>query len=399
MEILIIPVIWSSHFVWRNGDDPHRGAFMSKPVSIAGGNIAGLSAAYHLARKGCPVTVYEAKIWDKPCGGAVSLAFADYLEKVFGIHIKTADPLPRVKFGFQNGRCVETEGLFIIMSRYDLQKKLIECIGNQPDVNIQFEQLSTKKQDLFSPQTVLATGFSGFTRQVLQDHWHRQEHALALKFEGILDKASRIGAHLIVFDSRYQGYGWVFLKGKDRYNIGIGGITKKTDLHRRFDAFVGFIEKRFNCRIEPPPVPPRIWKIPMVMDSWKAPVSFLRNRIEFIGTGDALGLAHPVIGAGIEPAWQSGWLLGESYDPSSQRIDTVKYRRLLKKNQQLTSRKPIDRFVSRMLRNPSIPYKDGLSFFLLKLFKRPTIHALKKYPWFALVHDGRRKTGFTSPSR
>ncbi len=368
---------------------------MANPITIAGGNIAGLSAAHHLARRGCPVRVYETKIWDKPCGGAVTIEFADYLAQEFGIYLHTGkSPLPRVKFGFQNGRYVETQGLFIIASRYDLQKKLIECIGNEPGVNIQFKHLSTRDHELFSPQTVLATGFSGFTRQVLQNHWYQQEHALALKYEGVLDKDSRIDAHLIVFDSRYKGYGWVFVKEQGRYNIGVGGMTGRADLQHRFGEFVGFIEKQFHCRIEPLPVPPLMWKIPMVMESWKTPVSFFRNGIEFIGAGDVLGLAHPVIGAGIEPAWQSGWLLGESYDPSSQKIDTGLYRHLLKKNQQLTSRKPIDMLVSRMLRNPSIPYKDGLSFFLLKLFKRPTIKTLKRYPWFALVHDGRRKTRF-----
>jgi len=61
-------------------------------------------------------------------------------------------------------------------------------------------------------------------------------------------------------------------------------------------------------------------------------------------------ITGPIIAAGIEPAWQSGWLLGESYDPSTHTINTTRYRHLLKKSLQLTSRKPFDIIASNMLR-------------------------------------------------
>ncbi len=58
---------------------------MQTAISIIGGNIAGLSTAYHLARRGFRVTVYEARIWNKPCGGAISWEFVRYLTQALRI--------------------------------------------------------------------------------------------------------------------------------------------------------------------------------------------------------------------------------------------------------------------------------------------------------------------------
>ena len=46
---------------------------MVETITIIGGNISGLSSAYYLAQKNIHVTIYEAKEWNKPCGGAISL--------------------------------------------------------------------------------------------------------------------------------------------------------------------------------------------------------------------------------------------------------------------------------------------------------------------------------------
>jgi len=167
-------------------------------------------------------------------------------------------------------------------------------------------------------------------------------------------------------------------------------------LYQQYDEFLGFIKKNFNYHFTQTRCP-QIWKVPIQVNSWHAPVSFLKNTIEFIGVGDVLGLAHPFIAAGIEPAWQSGWLLGESYATDQKRINPARYRYLLKKNQQLTSRKKLDVIVARLLRFPYLPFKDELAFIILKALKNNIIHTLKKYPWFAMVHDGKQKTGFTVP--
>jgi len=368
---------------------------MTAPIAIIGGNIAGLSAAYHLSRKGCPVMVFETKIWNKPCGGAVTSEFAKYLAKDLGIEFKPSSPaIPRVNFGFQTGRHVQTGQIFTIISRIDLQAQLMERLRKEHNIGIALKRITLKDHDLFTPQTVLATGYSGFTKQIIKHHWFQREHLLALKYEGKSNDICSTQAHLIVFDSRLKGYGWVFIEGQHRFNIGIGGMTRNSAIYQEFIKFTEHIRLYYNYPANIPSNNPGLGKVPVVLKPWEYPLSFFKDGIEFIGAGDVLGMAHPILAAGIEPAWQSGWLLAESYDPANHWIDTNKYRRLIQVNQQLTSRKPIDLLISKMLRNRFIPFQEEMSFFLLKLLKNRVIHRLKQYPWFAMVHDGTRKTGF-----
>jgi hypothetical protein len=175
-------------------------------------------------------------------------------------------------------------------------------------------------------------------------------------------------------------------------------LIDKKILYRRFVEFITLLREKFSYNIQselPSKLPVKSWKIPIKVENWNSPVAFRHNNTEFIGVGDTLGLAHPIIAAGIEPAWQSGWLLGESLDVARHKIDKDFYRHLLKKNLQLTSRKPIDIIMANMLRLNLFPYKDQVSYMFLKVMHRLIIKNIKKYPWFAMVHDGKQKTGFS----
>jgi len=367
---------------------------VTHPISIIGGNISGLSAAWHLAQKGCPVTVYETRLWDKPCGGGISIGFARHLSRLLNVDIPALNQsIPKIRCCFSSLRCIEIDPLFVIVSRYDLQKQLISRLTSEPNINIIFKKISPTELALLSPQTVLATGFSGFTRQIIQNHWHDREYALTLKTVGTFHTQPRQPAHLLFFDSRLKGYGWLFLKGNNQFNCGIGGLVDKKNLDARYDAFIDLLNNRFGYPLHPEK-PPSIWKIPITMDLARAPVSFFRNNIEFIGAGDALGLAHPVMAAGIEPAWQSGWLIGESYDPGTGLINTERYRNLLKKNLKMTSRSPFNALVSRALRVPGLPLKDTVAYGLMKYFNQPIARHILNNPWFALMHDGHAGTEF-----
>ena len=367
---------------------------MPQPITIIGGNIAGLSAAYYLARKGCPVTIYENKIWDKPCGGAISIEYANYLINEVGIDIPAVNQfIPHVRFCFTNHRAVETDGLFVVISRFDLQQQLIQRLEKESNIDIIFKHMTLKNSARFSSQTVLATGFSGFTRKIIGKEWHEREYALALKYKGHCRTISQSPGHLMLFDSRLKGYGWVFCGSNGYCNLGIGGLIEKNIIYEKYLDFIKQVNDRPGYDIRPDSSPDA-WKIPIMLNNWNSPVSFYKNGIEYIGVGDVLGLAHSVIAAGIEPAWQSGWLLGESYDRTTHSINIAQYRHLLKKNLQLTSRKPFDILVSNMLRINCFPFKDQLSYALMKLFYKKIIGQVKKYPWFAMVHDGNKKTGF-----
>lgn len=368
---------------------------MTHPITIIGGNIAGLSAAYHLACKGGPVTIYENKIWDKPCGGAITIEYAHYLSKKLDLEIHEIDrPIPEVRFYFSGHRYVKTDSLFVTISRHHLQQQMINRLQKNSNIQIVFKHLTIKDLNLCSAQTVLATGFSGFTRQVIGKEWYRREYALALKYAGHFENNSREPVHLMNFDSRLKGYGWLFCNSDNSFNIGLGGLINRKIINEKYLDFIKQVNDRFGYDIRPKSSPDA-WKIPIAMNNWNTPVSFFKNGIEFIGAGDVLGLAHPVIAAGIEPAWLSGWLLGESYDQKTHSIDISRYRHLLKKNLQLTSRKPFDIIISRLLRLKRIPLSNFQAYILMKLFHKKIIHQIKRYPWFAMVHDGKNETGFT----
>lgn len=367
---------------------------MIHPISIVGGNIAGLSAAYHLARRGCPVTVYESKLWDKPCGGAISIEYANYLNTELGIDLPALkQPIPQVRFCFANRRCIQTRPLFVIVSRSDLQQQLIDRLRKEPNIDIRIQRVSSSEIGFLSSQTVLATGFSGFTRRIIGSQWHQREYALAFKCQGTFPSRPRHPGQSMFFDSRLKGYAWMFCGSNGSYNAGIGGLMERQIISNKFKDFIKLLHDRWGYDIIPCP-PPVAWKIPIRLNNWNTPVTFFKDGREYIGVGDVLGIAHPVIAAGIEPAWQSGWLLGESYDRAAHSINVSGYRHLLKKNLQLTSRKPFDILISRMLRINFMPFKDQLSFLLMKLFHKQIVNQIKKYPWFAMVYDGKKKIDF-----
>ncbi len=368
---------------------------MKKEISIIGGNIAGLSAAWHLARRGFKVTVYEARIWNKPCGGAVSCEFARYLDHTIGIVAEGADHfVPGVRLVFRHNRYFDIKGFFVVTRRLDLQQKLIERLDAEPGIDIVFKRVSISDRSLFTPQTVVAAGYSGFTRRILQDNWNRLSNGIIFRFDGHAEKGPHPNRHLMIFDSRINGYGWVFLGKGNHVNIGIGGLADRTLVRQWYSNFLDYIKQYHGYHIRPENPEPAGWKIPVLRKNWKHPVSFLSGGVEFIGTGDVLGLAHPFAGAGIEPAWQSGWLLALCANPQTGVIDTEKYARLLERNLRLTCRKPVDLALAAMAKNRLLPYKDALGRLAVRLATPYMLRMIKKYPWFAPVHDGHNKTGY-----
>ncbi|HMA84807.1 MAG TPA: NAD(P)/FAD-dependent oxidoreductase [Desulfosalsimonadaceae bacterium] len=365
---------------------------MAPSITIIGGNIAGLSAACYLAEKGCQVTVYEAKIWDKPCGGAISREFSQYLDDHLGIRSAGADKLMRpMQCGFQKAPSILLDPIFVTISRYQLQKDLIARLKEHPNIDIVFKRISLNDRHLFTPQTVLATGFSALTRKIIRDEWHNREYALIYKARGNIDSDRPPDSHLMVFNSRIRGYGWLFIENDGRFNMGTGGLLDKPRLYKEYEKFRRNAFNIYNDSGLREKGRPVIWKIPVALHPDRNRLNFENQNTEFIGVGDVLGLAHPITAAGIEPAWQSGWLLAESYDPVCGRIDIDKYRKLLRKNLRLTSRKPIDRLAAWMLRAVKLPVHERMAYVFLRLNKQSIYKSLARYPWFAMVHDGKQQ--------
>ncbi|MFW9997826.1 MAG: NAD(P)/FAD-dependent oxidoreductase, partial [Candidatus Odinarchaeota archaeon] len=291
---------------------------MRQEISIIGGNVAGLSAAYHLSKKGFLVTVYEKKIWNKPCGGAISLEFERYLREELAIELEEYDPIvPSLRVGLWSGRYVEDEGVFTVNTRYDLQKKIIEKLREELGIDIIEKYVSTSDKSIFSPQTVVATGYSGFTREIMEQKF--MDRMFIQRFDGKLG-CNHPNAHLIVLDNRVMGYGWIFIGKNSYFNIGFGADVSKEVLSERYYSFIEMVNRRYGYEIDPIKAKPRRWVLPLPVHKAKYPVAKVRNGVEFIGVGDVLGLAHPITGAGIEPAWQSGWVLAASVNSAGNKI-------------------------------------------------------------------------------
>ncbi|MHA2296550.1 MAG: NAD(P)-binding protein [Candidatus Hodarchaeales archaeon] len=370
---------------------------MSREIAIIGGNVAGLSAAYHLSKKKYKVSVYESRIWNKPCGGAISLEFDNYLRDELNVELEETnfENIPRLRVGLWNGRYIEDEEVFTITTRLDLQEKLIKRIQEEPNVEFIEKRVSINDIEFFTPQTIVATGYSGFTKLIMDRDWKSGFRALTLRFDGYVN-CSHPNANLIVLDNQVMGYGWVFIGKNGHVNIGVGADTSREILWKRYYDFIDLVKDKFGYIIDPHQVRPRSWVLPIPAVKLKTPVSKMRDGIEFIGVGDALGLAHPLTGAGIEPAWQSSWILAESVDSSG--IDPEKYRQLLRKNLSLTSGRRLDQFMAILIPKRFIPFKDALGYVGLKVFRKRVLGYMRKYPWFALVHDGNNHTGFTFSS-
>ena len=366
---------------------------MQTAISIIGGNIAGLSAAYHLARRGFRVTVYEARIWNKPCGGAISWAFVRYLRQALGVAAAGTDHLvPEIRLSFKHGPPLDMAGFFAVTRRRELQQQLIERLEAEPNIDFVFKRVSISDRGLFTPQTVLSTGFSGLTRQVLRKNWHLMAKGTIFRFDGHIRTGTLPNRHLLAFDKQIGGYGWVFVGKNGHVNIGAGGMAGRERIRRWYEDFLTALPGRHGYDIRPAKPEPVGWKIPVLYANWRHPVCFSISGVEFIGTGDVLGLAHPVIGAGIEPAWLSGRLLARCADPQSGRIHTRQYARLLERNLRVTCRRPMDRALTALLQSPLVPGKDSFGWLAARLLAPYRVRKLRKYPWFAPVPAGRRKT-------
>jgi flavin-dependent dehydrogenase len=366
---------------------------MKKKLSIIGGNIAGLATAYYLANKNIPSTVYERSIWNKPCGGAISLEFDQYLRDELGIQLADSDHYTeRFKVGLWNGRSMEDEGVFRIISRNDLQERLIKRLNEEKNIEIIMKRVSTIDSHLFSKQTIVASGYSGFTKKTLGENWSKDDLAFTFRTDNYNTDGTYPNTNLIVLDHRKMGYGWVFVGKNHHVNIGVGAHASRDYVRKLYSEFLTMVEEKYGYTFSSLSEHPKSWILPLCLNKSKIIISQNIEGVEYIGVGDSLGLAHALSGAGIEPAWQSGWILAHCTNQNG-RINTEQYRKILLKNLRLTVWRRFDHLLS-FLSRKKIPFKDKIGFFALYVIRFRLISMMKKYPWFALVHDGNKETGF-----
>lgn len=370
-------------------------------ISILGGNISGIASAIYLQRKNpeLDINIYEPKIWNKPCGGAISVEFYEYLKHEFQITLDEDHHAPELRTGLWSGRYVSSDSPFIVTSRYDLQNKLV-TIAKKTGIKFIEKRVSVDDKEFFTPQTIVATGYSGLTRKLMDQHWKKSDFAPIIRFDGVVKEgASYPDASLIILDNKQVGYGWLFPGSNGHINVGLGGLGAPELINKRYYLFLDLLKEKYDTIIPADKVKPEGWGLPLPISKWKYKVSNTISQypdIEFVGVGDAIGLAHPILGAGIEPGWQSGWLLAESYNKATGLIDPVKYKKLLKVNHKVSSGRRLDKFLANSMRNRLVPGKDKVGYIALRLFMNRMIEKMRVYPWYAYVANEKgpfNKTG------
>ncbi len=355
--------------------------------TILGGNVSGLSAALHLHEQGHAVHIYEEKIWNKPCGGAISVEFCQYLKKKWNVELEEAHRGRYMIIGLPTGRHVKIESPFVTTTRKELQEKLIKAAKDLGiDVTITGKRLKFEEVfDIATPQTIVATGYSKLSHQLLGRKWDPKDVAQIIRFDGKVKNATYPDDHYIIIDNKVTGYGWLFIGDNNHLNVGIGGevasLPSDFSWLNYFYQFIEVLREKYDVHINEK-LTPRGWKLPLPIDKRKYSVSNSRDGIEFIGVGDTLGVAHPILGAGIEPGWLSGMCLAAALNKDG-KVDPVKYKRLLIKNLKVTSNRRLDVFLSRMMRS-SLPYKNYFAYYALKMFTNRMIQTMRENHWYKI---------------
>lgn len=369
---------------------------MTQSFSILGGNISGISSAIYLAKKNpeLDITVFEPQIWNKPCGGAISIEFYEYLQHEFDIHLDEDHHAPELRTGLWSGRYVSTDSPFVLTTRYELQNKLVQ-VAKDKGINIIEKRVNFEDEKDFTDQTIVASGYSGLTRNLLGQDWHKRDVAHIIRFDGkVKGETIYPNASFIILDNKQVGYGWFFVGSDGHFNVGLGGLGKSSVINDRYYLFLDLLKNKFGVTLPPDEVKPEGWGLPLPIKKWKYKVANKLEqypKIEFVGVGDALGLAHPILGAGIEPAWQSGWLLSECYNKETNVIDTKRYKKLLKLNHKISSGRRLDLFLAKTMRARFLYGKDKFGYIALKLFMNRMIEQMRVYPWYAYVANERGK--------
>ena len=365
---------------------------MNQELSILGGNISGISSAIYLHKKNpdLDITIYEPHVWNKPCGGAISIEFYEYLKKEFNITLDEDHHAPELRTGLWSGRYVSSDSPFIVTTRYELQNKLVLLAKNR-GIKFVEKRVTFDDKDVFTPQTIVATGYSGLTRKLMNQNWKDSDFAPIIRFDGVVkDGASYPDASFIILDNKQVGYGWLFAGSHGHLNLGLGGLGSPEVIHKRYYLFLDLLKNKYGVTIPADQVKPEGWGLPLPINKWKYKVSNKVGQypdVEFVGVGDAVGLAHPILGAGIEPGWQSGWLLAESYNKTTGLIDPNRYKKLLKVNHKVSSGRRLDKFLASSMRNRWVPGKDKVGYIALRLFMNRMIEKMRVYPWYAYVAD------------
>ena len=290
-------------------------------VVVIGGNISGLSTVLSLSKKNIPTTLYEEKIWAKPCGGGFGFGLTHTLKEL-GVNI----PFRYIKYLTiaNKYKKVDIAMPLTVVSRYKLQNALMNIVKEKKNVDVKLGRKLNFSHDFekFQDINVVATGINGFSRQALgktlSDVGMFQYQLIKHESEDLANFESTI----FYMMPKQQGYAWLFPAPEGMIDIGIGGLGKGVDWNKGLEKFILWINNEYGQDIKITNKC-RSWGIPIPMNKPGKISRRFKHKL-FVGVGDAIELADSITAAGIEPAWFSGQLLADSIS-SPRTIDLRNY--------------------------------------------------------------------------
>ncbi len=302
-------------------------------VVVIGGDPAGSSAAYFLAKRRINVNLIDKDKWprDKVCGGGVIANYFPVLQKM-GL-MEELDKIADFKYtGYviysQEGAKIQApvrqrigKGSEEIPYSYIIDRKVFDKMlldkAREAGANIFTETeakevdisqdiiVETKQEENFVCDVLVVADGSGssITRKFQQDVHKGSAIAIKSVFTGVKNLEEKM--EFFLDDDVGFGYGWIFPMGRGRANVGIGlDIAYLKQRNKN-------IRQLFAEMLERPLIKPRLEGAKMVSKPQSFPLrmgfdlaSFRKGRVLF--AGDAARLVYPLNGEGISCALKSG---------------------------------------------------------------------------------------------
>lgn len=279
------------------------GLEMKNKLAILGGGLAGLKSALTGLEKGFDITLFEKKRIGENycCAEGFFDSFKVFSPPVEGICFKVKNIIIKVNNTYE----LDSTGLnFWMMDRENWQKHLADvCADKGVDIKentkVSSEDLSRFKQEF--DWVIDATGVASLTRKYYNYMNYKNNFGRAYQLTLNGDFSFLNEKILVGTEPHYLGYYWIFPKGRDIANVGLGVFnSKEINLARELSRILDK-ENMIHYKI-------------LKKGGGLIPTQ-VSDRLVYdnvILVGDSAGLASPLHGGGIELALLSGKIAIES---------------------------------------------------------------------------------------
>ncbi|MEL7037455.1 MAG: geranylgeranyl reductase family protein [Cyanobacteria bacterium J06592_8] len=278
---------------------------------IVGAGPAGGAAAYHLAKRGHSVLVVEKDAWprQKPCGGGVSPAIAQWFDFDFAPAVSTQ--VEKIRYTWKLGDPVEAKivkPMWMVrrdvFDQYLMQQAVDQGAKLQPQTEvtgIKFQsdhwQVSTNAEPLQGKYLIAADGAKGPMAKWLGLKQSKLRQSLVAEFPASVGQIPTFEFGMVK-----NGSIWGFPKA-DSFSISIGTFRggEPKDLKKDLTQYTSKLGIEASPTIAEHPL--CFWDGDKTLHAQNA-----------LLTGDAASLADPLLAEGIRPSILSGVKAAEAID-------------------------------------------------------------------------------------